>query len=278
MLCNNASLNKVGDPTEVALLEFVKKKKAELFDRRFDRLYEQPFDSNRKRMSVLCDIDGIKTVYTKGALEELLELCPYILKDNEVIPLTIEIKNKILKKCEELSKEAYRILGFAQKEIDYIPNEGDDIENDLIFIGLSAMIDPPKEGVKEAIKAFRKASIKVVMITGDHKLDIVMTGEELHKISDKELILKASKITVFARVAPEDKLRIIGAFKANGEVVAMTGDGVNDAPALKAADIGVAMGKIGTDVAKDAADMLLLDDNFTTILTAVKFYNYFNGS
>ena len=285
MLCNNASLNNVGDPTEVALLEFIKKENSELFDRHFDRLYEQPFDSNRKRMSVLCDIDGRKTVYTKGALEELLELCPYILKDNEVIPLTVEVKNKILKKCEELSKEAYRILGFAEKEIDYIPNEGDNIENDLIFIGLSAMIDPPKEGVKEAIKAFKDASIKVVMITGDHKLtataiaselgiyndgDIVMTGEELHKISDKELVLKASKITVFARVAPEDKLHIIGAFKANGEVVAMTGDGVNDAPALKAADIGVAMGKIGTDVAKDAADMLLLDDNFTTILTAVK--------
>ncbi len=285
MLCNNASLNNVGDPTEVALLEFVRKKEAELFDRHFERLYEQPFDSNRKRMSVICDIDGKKTVYTKGALEELLELCPYILKDKEIIPLTIEVKNKILKKCEELSKEAYRILGFAEKEIDYIPNEGDDIENDLIFIGLSAMIDPPKEGVKEAIKSFKDASIKVVMITGDHKLtataiaselgiyndgDIVMTGEELHKISDKDLALKANKITVFARVAPEDKLRIIGAFKANGEVVAMTGDGVNDAPALKAADIGVSMGKIGTDVAKDAADMLLLDDNFTTILTAVK--------
>ena len=285
MLCNNASLDGVGDPTEVALLEFVKKENMNLFSRTFKRVYEQPFDSDRKRMSVICDINDKMIVYTKGALEELLDLCPYILKDNEVIHLTDEIKDTILKKGEELSSSAYRILGFAKKDIDYIPDEGGNAENDLIFIGISCMIDPPRDEVKEAIKTFKDAGIKVVMITGDHKLtaraiakdlgiytdgDIVMTGNELHQISDKELALKANKITVFARVAPEDKLRIIGAFKANGEVVAMTGDGVNDSPALKAADIGVAMGKTGTDVAKDAADMLLLDDNFTTIEMAVR--------
>lgn len=287
MLCNNASLDEkgIGDPTEIALLEYVKKENIDLFNQKFNRVYEQPFDSDRKRMSVVCEVSGRKVCYTKGALEELLELCPYILKDGEVVNLTDDIKNKILAKCEELSSKAYRILGFAKKTIDFIPNEGADTENDLIFIGISCMIDPPRDEVMESIKTFKDAGIKVVMITGDHKLtavaiakelgifndgDIAMTGEELHKLSEEELISNVSKTTVFARVAPEDKLRIVGAYKANGEVVAMTGDGVNDSPALKTADIGVAMGKTGTDVAKNAADMLLLDDNFTTIEVAVR--------
>ena len=287
MLCNNASLNEssTGDPTEVALLEYVKKENNDLFNTKFNRVFEQPFDSVRKRMSVICEVNGKRVCYTKGALEELLELCSYILKDNEVILLTDEIKVKILDKCEELSSEAYRILGFAYKNVDTIYKEGDNVEDDLIFIGISSMIDPPREEVMPAIKTFKEAGIKVVMITGDHRLtakaiakklgiysddDLVMTGEELHSISDEELIKKAPRITVFARVAPEDKLRIVKAYKANGEVCAMTGDGVNDAPALKQADIGVAMGKVGTDVAKEAADMLLLDDNFTTIEVAVK--------
>ena len=286
-LCNNASLgdNVIGDPTEVALLEYVKKKDENLFNKKFQRVFEQPFDSDRKRMSVVYNIDGKYECYIKGALEELLNLCNYILKDGEIIPLTDEVKNKILMECEKLSMEAYRILGFASKQINYIPNEGDTIENNLIFIGISCMIDPPRDEVMESIKTFKEAGIKVVMITGDHKLtakaiaeklriykdgDIVMTGDELHSISDDELVSKIAKITVFARVAPEDKLRIVGAFKATGEVCAMTGDGVNDSPALKAADIGVAMGKVGTDVAKEAADMLLLDDNFTTIEVAVR--------
>ena len=287
MLCNNASLNEssTGDPTEVALLEYVKKENNDLFNTKFNRVFEQPFDSVRKRMSVICEVNGKRVCYTKGALEELLELCPYILKNNEVILLTDEIKIKILDKCEELSSEAYRILGFAYKNVDTIYKEGDNVEDNLIFIGISSMIDPPREEVMPAIKTFKEAGIKVVMITGDHRLtakaiakklgiysddDLVMTGEELHRISDEELIKKAPRITVFARVAPEDKLRIVKAYKANGEVCAMTGDGVNDAPALKQADIGVAMGKVGTDVAKEAADMILLDDNFTTIEVAVK--------
>ncbi len=286
-LCNNASLGEkvVGEATEVALLEFVRKEDKELFERKYKRVFEQPFDSIRKRMTTVYEIDGKYECYTKGALEELLELCPYILKDGKILEFTSDMKAKILSKSEELSAEAYRILGFASKDINYIPKEGEDIESDLIFIGISCMIDPPREDVKKAIKAFQDAGIKVVMITGDHRLtakaialdlriyhdgDIVMTGDELNKISDKELALKVPKVSVFARVAPEDKLRIVGAFKANGEVCAMTGDGVNDAPALKTADIGVAMGKVGTDVAKEAADMLLLDDNFTTILVAVK--------
>ncbi len=284
-LCNNASLEGIGDPMEVSLLEFALKENVALFSCEFLRLYEQPFDSVRKRMSVVCDVNGEKIVYTKGALEELLNLCPYILKNNEIINLTDDMKAVILKKGEELSSKAYRILGFAKKKIDFIPKEGDDTEKNLIFIGIACMIDPPRAEVKEAIKAFDEASIKTVMITGDHKLtakaialelgiykdgDILISGNEMKQISDRELALKSNKISVFARVAPEDKLRIVKAFKANGEVVAMTGDGVNDSPALKAADIGVAMGKSGTDVAKEAADMLLLDDNFTTILTAVK--------
>ena len=285
--CNNASLdeNEIGDPTEIALLEYIKKENINLFNQKFNRIYEQPFDSDRKRMSVVCEINGKMICYTKGALEELLELCPYILKNGEVIDLTDDIKNKILVKCENLSSKAYRILGFALKTIDFMPSEGDDIENHLIFIGISCMIDPPRDEVLESINTFKDAGIKVVMITGDHRLtavaiakelsifndgDIAMTGEELHKLSDDELVNKAKNITVFARVAPEDKLKIVKAYKANGEVVAMTGDGVNDSPALKAADIGVAMGKVGTDVAKNAADMLLLDDNFTTIEVAVR--------
>ena len=285
--CNNASLdeNEIGDPTEIALLEYVKKENINLFNQKFNRIYEQPFDSDRKRMSVVCEINGKMICYTKGALEELLELCPYILKNGEVIDLTDDIKNKILVKCENLSSKAYRILGFALKTIDFMPSEGDDIENNFIFIGISCMIDPPRDEVLESIKTFKDAGIKVVMITGDHRLtavaiakelgifndgDIAMTGEELHKLSDDELVDKTKNITVFARVAPEDKLKIVKAYKANGEVVAMTGDGVNDSPALKAADIGVAMGKVGTDVAKNAADMLLLDDNFTTIEVAVR--------
>ena len=286
-LCNNASLGEkvVGEATEVALLEFVRKEDKELFERKYKRVFEQPFDSIRKRMTTVYEIDGKYECYTKGALEELLELCPYILKDGKVLEFTSDMKAKILSKSEELSAEAYRILGFASKDINYIPKEGEDIESDLIFIGISCMIDLPREDVKKAIKAFQDAGIKVVMITGDHRLtakaialdlgiyhdgDVVITGDELNKTSDKELALKVPKVSVFARVAPEDKLRIVGAFKANGEVCAMTGDGVNDAPALKTADIGVAMGKVGTDVAKEAADMLLLDDNFTTILVAVK--------
>lgn len=286
-LCNNASLDEgpVGDPTEVALLEYVKKEDYELSSKSFKRVFEQPFDSKRKRMSTVYEIDGKYKCYTKGALEELLELCSYILKDGEVTELTLEIKNKIISECEKLSSEAYRILGFASKEIDFIPNEGNNIEYDLVFIGISCMIDPPREEVMGAIKSLQEAHIKVVMITGDHKLtataiarslgiyndgDLVMTGEELDRISDEQLVSMVSKIAVFARVAPEDKLRIVYAFKANGEVCAMTGDGVNDSPALKAADIGVAMGKVGTDVAKEASDMLLLDDNFATIDVAVR--------
>ena len=286
-LCNNASLDEgiVGDPTEVALLEYVKKEDVKLFKKSFKRIFEQPFDSNRKRMSVVHEIDGEYKCYTKGAVEELLELCPYILKDDEVIELTLDVKKKILNECEKLSSKAYRILGFAGKKIDFIPNEGNNIEYDLVFIGISCMIDPPRKEVVGAIKSLQDAYIKVVMITGDHKLtaraiarqigiyhdgDLVITGEDLARISDEQLKQMVSKITVFARVAPEDKLRIVGAYKSNDEVVAMTGDGVNDSPALKTADIGVAMGRVGTDVAKDAADILLLDDNFATIEVAVR--------
>ena len=285
VLCNNASLNGSGDPTEVSLLEYVQKNNSDILEQKLNRVYEQPFDSKRKKMSVVYNINGNYECYTKGGIDEVLENCHFILKDGEVIDLDIDMKRRILKKSEELSSLAYRILGFAYKTISYIPSEGDDVESDLIFIGLACMIDPPREDVIRSIQVFKDAGIKTVMITGDHRLtakaiaaqigiyndgDLVITGSELNKLSDKELALKAPNVSVFARVAPEDKLRIVNAYMSNGEVCAMTGDGVNDAPALKQADIGVAMGKVGTDVAKEAADMLLLDDNFTTIEVAVR--------
>ena len=288
VLCNNASIanGEVGDPTEVALLNFVKDKNENLLKlQESKRLFEQPFDSKRKRMSVAYDIDGNKVLYTKGAVEELLDLCDFILKDDEIIKLTKSDKDKILEKCSELSSEALRLLGFAKKELKNVSKDGEDLEYDLIFIGISCMIDPPRKEVMNAIKTFKEAGIKTVMITGDHKLTAIaiakelgiynekneaITGVELDNITDEELTRRISNVTVFARVAPEDKLRIVNAFKRNKEVVAMTGDGVNDSPALKAADIGVAMGKSGTDVAKSASDMLLLDDNFTTIESAIR--------
>ena len=283
--CNNASLNGSGDPMEISLLEYALKNNNDILKEKYKRVFEQPFDSSRKKMSTVYDINGVYECFTKGGIDEVLDGCNYILKDGEVIDLTSDIKQKILNKCDELSSLAYRILGFAYKNIDYIPSESENIENNLIFIGVSCMIDPPREDVIKSIQVFKEAGIKTVMITGDHRLtakaialklgiyndgDLVITGSELDNLSDKELALKATKTSVFARVAPEDKFRIVNAYKSNGEVCAMTGDGVNDAPALKQADIGVAMGKVGTDVAKEAADMLLLDDNFTTIEVAIR--------
>lgn len=289
MLCNNATINneEVGDPTELALLHYIKKENKSLLETRSDyqRILEWPFDSKRKRMSVLYNIEGVHTSITKGAPEELLELCSYILKNGEVVKLTVEDKKTILEKCSKLSSEALRLLGFAKKEFNYLPKEDENVETELVFLGLIGMIDPPRTDVVKSIQTFKDAGIKVVMITGDHKLtaiaigkqlgiytegNIAMTGEELHALSDEQLTQMVKDVTIFARVAPEDKLRIVNAFKSNEEVVAMTGDGVNDSPALKAADIGVAMGKTGTDVAKGAADMLLLDDNFTTIEIAIR--------
>lgn len=291
VLCNHATYEEgqiTGDPTEGALLEFAQKHQCDTEQMKKDMpiLHEQPFDSIRKRMTVVVKKDSQYICYTKGAVEELLDLCTHILKNGTEQPITYQDKDQIIKTCEQLSNDALRLLGYAKRTISELPKEEDeDVEMHLTFMGMSGMIDPPKQEVKKAIETCHKAGIRVIMITGDHKLtataiakslsiyqdgDYVITGEELHEMKEEELESKINRISVFARVTPEDKLRIVKALQKNKEVVAMTGDGVNDSPALKAADIGVAMGIQGTDVAKQATDMILLDDNFTTIEHAIR--------
>ena len=285
-LCNNAWIDS-GDPTEIALLDYVYRRYdiGEL-KTKYPKIFEMPFDSKRKLMSTVHQIDNKYVCYTKGALESVLEVCTKIMSDGKIIPLTEEIKNEIMISTEKYLKEAKRLLAFAKKEIKTLPeNEEENIEYDLTFIGITTMIDPPRVGVRKAIKSCHNAGIKVIMITGDHKTtataiakdlgiyrngDRVLTGKELQKMDFNRLKRIINKVTVFARVSPEDKMTIIAALKENGEIVAMTGDGVNDAPALKKADIGISMGLNGTDVAKQSADMLLLDDNFKTIEHAVR--------
>lgn len=287
VLCNNASKvnDKIeGDPTEGALLTFAEKNNynVEQIRKENHKEYEKPFDSVRKMMTVICKKNGKSEAYIKGAPEEVIERCAYILVDGRKKKLTQEGKEKISKKCEELSNDALRLLAFAYKK-DKLQEK--DVENDMILLGIVGMIDPPRKEVMASIKSCHDAGIKVIMITGDHKAtavaiaknlgiykegDLAINVEELHEMSPEELEQKVSKITVFSRVSPKDKLDIVNALQKKHEIVGMTGDGVNDAPALNTADIGIAMGKNGTDVAKDAADMLLLDDNFSTIEVAIK--------
>ncbi len=278
-LCNDAILNDtlIGDPTEGALI--VSAAKAGLVKKKLEddnpRLDENPFDSERKMMSTTHRADKIRTMYTKGAPERVLNCCKSILINGRIEVLDAKIKETILQENEKLANEALRVLGFAYKELDC-----DTKEEDLIFLGLQAMIDPPREEVKLAIKKCRSAGIKVVMITGDHKDTAVaianelgihgkaITGAELDKITNLESVV--DDIAVYARVNPEHKFKIVTALQARGHVVAMTGDGVNDAPALKKAEIGIAMGITGTDVAKEASGMILVDDNFASIVNAVE--------
>ena len=288
-LCNNAYLDKdkvIGDPTEGCLLSYAQELSYDIKKIKENKvLYQEPFDSIRKRMSVVVKEKKDYLLYSKGAPEELIDVCSYASVNDKLVKLTNADKGKIREYCTKMSSEGLRLLGFAMKNINTLPKEGDMIEKDLTFIGIMGIIDPPREEVKHAISTCHDASIRVIMITGDHKLtakaiakdlgiykngDIVVDGEELSKMSDLKLKNTIENISVFARVTPKDKLRIVNALKKNKEVVAMTGDGVNDAPALKKADIGVAMGITGTDVAKDAAAMILLDDNFTTIEVAIK--------
>lgn len=290
VLCNDASLKDdqaIGDPTEIALIPFAKKLgfDQEKLKEKYPRLFEQPFDSERKRMTTLHKIDGQYVTFTKGAADELLPLCSQIMDKRGVRPITDADRKQISQLIQTMSSDALRVLGFATKVVDEIPEKSADLENNLTFIGVSGMIDPPRSEVAESVKTCRRAGIRTIMITGDHKVtalaiakklniyqkgDLAITGADLARMSDEELGKIIKNATVFARVSPADKLRIVQVLKRNGEVVAMTGDGVNDSPALKAADIGVAMGKTGTDVAKDVADMILLDDSFTTIAAAIK--------
>lgn len=288
VLCNNSTIIKgeiQGDPTEGALLLFAEKNKykVEEFIKEQEKIQEKPFDSDRKLMTVICkDKTKKQTAYVKGAPEELIEKCTYAYINGKKKKLTKEGKEKILKKCEELSNNALRSLAFAYKTEKLKLSE---VEEDLIFLGVVGMIDPPRREVMASIKSCHEAGIRVIMITGDHKAtavaiakklgiykegDLAVNVEEFHEMTREELHKKLYRISVFSRVSPKDKLDIVNALQEQQEIVGMTGDGVNDAPALNTADIGIAMGKNGTDVAKDAADMLLLDDNFATIEVAIK--------
>lgn len=293
-LCNDASLDPdrkgeiIGDPTEGALIYLAQAFGIdhEALEDDYPRLFEQPFDSERKRMTTVHRINEKWISYTKGAVDEMLPLCTHILTSEGVRPITEADKENITKLCLSMSEGALRVLGFAMRTLMELPTDDDEnVEFDMTFVGVTGMIDPPRKEVADSVRTCRQAGIRTIMITGDHKvtalaiakeLDIyregntVVSGEELDTMTDDELDDAVKTTTVFARVSPADKLRIIQSLKRTGEVAAMTGDGVNDSPALKAADIGVAMGITGTDVAKDAADMILLDDSFTTIAYAIK--------
>ena len=292
MLCNDTKIAQdgslTGDPTETALVDMAFKLDFDpsVYDR-MPRVQELPFDSDRKLMTTVNEVDGKYIVYTKGGIDELLKRCSSYEISNEVHQDLDEYVNKIREKNEDMAKEALRVLGCAYKEIDHVPTkvEMQTIENDLIFIGMVGMIDPPRPEAKVAVEKCKTAGIKVVMITGDHKItasaiakklgileneDEAITGTELEQMSDDELYENVRKYSVYARVSPEHKVRIVNAWQRQGEIVAMTGDGVNDSPALKKSDIGCAMGIVGTDVAKEAADVILTDDNFATVVSAVE--------
>lgn len=292
-LCNDASLSPaspeeiIGDPTEGALILLAQDfgYSVSSLRKEYPRLGEYPFDSIRKRMSTIHEINNEYVAYIKGALDELLPLCDSIATSNGVQKLTKTDKENILALSHKMSDQALRVLGFASRTILNLPQENENIEQHLVFLGAVGMIDPARDEVKASIKMARKAGIKTIMITGDHKNtavaiaknlgiyangNTVISGTELNEMTDSELDQAVKSTTVFARVSPNDKLRIIQSLKRNEEVVAMTGDGVNDSPALKAANIGVAMGISGTDVAKDVSDMILLNDSFTTITAAIK--------
>lgn len=287
-LCNNATLQHqevIGEPTEKALLEFTLKQgmnKNEV-EKVWKRVKELSFDSNRKMMTTMYTSSQGKYLYTKGALEQVLEKCSHVLFHNKTIPLTMKEKQQIIYQAQLISEDAQRVLATAFKKISN--TETNIKENELCFTGFVGLMDPPRPEVKEAINKSHDAGIQVVMITGDHpstalaiaknlgianKKEQVMSGKELDEISDEGLSRIIMRFKIFARVTPVHKVRIVNAYKRSGNIVAMSGDGVNDAPSLKAADIGIAMGITGTDVSKQASDMILIDDNFATIVTAVE--------
>ena len=289
LLCNDSvtmDSKEIGDPTEIALVNL-----GEVYDLdelkirdEYPRVGELPFDSDRKLMSTVNKVNGKKLMITKGAMDVLLSRIVKVKTSNGNIAFTDEHRKEIEKVNQNFSKEGLRVLGFAYKEVDEGGTIGVEDEHDLIFVGLTAMMDPPRLESKDAIENCIKAGIKPVMITGDHKITAAaiakqigmledeseaVEGFELEKLTDEELQKKVEDISVYARVSPEHKIRIVKAWQEKGNVVAMTGDGVNDGPALKQADIGIAMGITGTEVAKDASSMVLTDDNFSTIVKAI---------
>ena len=289
ILTNDSTIvdgNGIGDPTEYALLEMAAKVDLSDSDMRqiMNRMEEIPFDSQRKLMSTKYLLHGVPTVLTKGALDVLLERSVSVRTSEGILPMTEEEKEKILRQNQEFSQQGLRVLSFAYKEVGEEDRLTLESEKDFIFLGLVSMMDPPREESIAAVADAKRAGIRTVMITGDHKItaaaiakkigifqegDMAVTGLELDQMSDEELDEKITKISVYARVSPENKIRIVDAWQRRGQIAAMTGDGVNDAPALKKADIGVAMGITGTEVSKDAASMILADDNFATIIKAV---------
>ena len=276
----------IGDPTEVALVMLGDRLEIDevAYRRQHPRIGELAFDSDRKLMSTLHDIDGVPTLYTKGAIDVLLARSTHVLTREGKVPMTPEWKERISRVNMELSMEGLRVLSFAYRELPENHTLTLDDEKDFTFIGLISMIDPPRPEAIQAVADAKRGGIRTIMITGDHKVtasaiakqlgifregDEAVSGVELDNMSDADLDHRLEKISVYARVSPEHKIRIVSAWQRKGKIVSMTGDGVNDAPALKAADIGVAMGITGTEVSKDAASMILADDNFATIVKAV---------
>lgn len=302
VLCNDAILQEeqgnwaiLGDPTEGALLTLAGKGGfyRETLNQKMSRVGEIPFSSERKRMSVICEdaedwdkgVDYI--LFSKGSPELVLERCSSIQQGEKVAQITEAQRNQILEQNNQMAGNGLRVLGFAYRPIETVPEieESDNAESQLVWLGLVGMLDAPRKEVREAVIRCREAGIRPVMITGDHQLtaraiaydlgiakpgDLILTGQELEKLSQTDLQKEVDHISVYARVSPEHKLRIVQALQKQGKFVAMTGDGVNDAPALKQADIGIAMGITGTDVSKEASDMILLDDNFATIVAATE--------
>ncbi len=291
-LCSDAELDKegkaVGEPTECALVDYaakVGKKKNEL-ELRHERVAEVPFDSERKMMTVVCRDDKGFATFTKGAPDAIFACCTQILKDGRIQPFTTQLKEQAEKDNKNMANRALRVLGGAFRLYTEMPSKitADELENGLIYVGLVGMIDPVRPEVIEAVKECKSAGIRPIMITGDHiitanaiakQIGIIdestraITGAELDEIPQEEFLKTVQQYSVYARVKPENKTRIVSAWRQNGYVCAMTGDGVNDAPSIKTADIGIGMGITGTDVTKNVADMILADDNFATIVKAV---------
>lgn len=290
ILCNDATYSeksKTGDPTEIALLEAGIQYNLfkDTLNEQYQRIDEIPFDSNRKLMTTVNKHEGTLRVFTKGAIDSILKICKKALIGEEIVLITEDVEASILKAADKMSDEALRVLACAYKEISSSDVSIDSLERDLIYIGMMGMIDPPRLEVKDSIELCKNAGITPIMITGDYKntafaiakelgiaedIREAISGADIDKFTDNSFNEEIKNFKVFARVSPEHKVKIVKAFKSHGNIVSMTGDGVNDAPSLKTADIGVAMGITGTDVAKGAADMILTDDNFSTIVAAVE--------
>ncbi len=286
-LCNDSEIQEdgdvLGDPTEIALIQVARKAgmTRENLQKEYPRIDEIPFSSKRKRMTTIHEDSGRRIAYVKGATEVILDKCDRYVDDGKIKNLSEEKKNEFLKKNDEYARNALRVLGFAFRKLENETKKDDAIESNLIFIGLQGMMDPPREEVKEAIETCRKAGIRTVMVTGDNAVTAkaigeklgfeggVVTGSEMGNMSEEELADRIEEIEIFARTSPSDKVKILNALRDNGHIVAMTGDGVNDAPSLKSADVGASMGMRGTDVAKQASDIILLDDNYRTIKEAI---------